>query len=134
MAALVGARAGASFTVEITVSYDFTILTEVNPGINDVETDMWIAEDSETLVGDGTKTYSFELTAPEEETTWALEASVGYYLKGEWTHNEEEYSDAFEISVVEEEDGGGGGVPWFLYFSIAFGLIIVLLPRNRFHI
>ena len=125
--------AGESFTVEITVSYEFTVPTEMNPGIYDVEAETWIAEDSEILVGEGTKTYSFELTAPEEEATWALEASVGYYLEGEWTYNEEEYSDAFEVSV-EEEDRGGGGIPGFPYLSIAFGLIIVLLLRDRFHI
>ncbi len=120
--------------MELTVSYEFTIPTEMNPGINDVEAGTWIAEEYETLVGEGTKTYSFELTAPLEETTWRLVAEVWYYLEGEWTHTEVRYSDAFEISVVEEEDGGGSGIPGFPYLSIAFGLIIVLLIRDRFHL
>jgi hypothetical protein len=125
---------GESFTVEFTVTYGFTVPTEMSPGIYDLEAETWIAEDSETLVGEGTKTYSFELTAPEEEGTWSLEASAWYKLEDEWTHDEEEYSEAFEVSVVEEEDGGGGGIPGFPYLSIAFGLIIVLLLRDRLHI
>lgn len=125
---------GEVFSVEFTVFYEFTVPTEISPGIIDVETEAWLAEEFETLVGEGTKTYSFELTAPEDETTWSLEASAWYKLEGEWTHDEEEYSDAFEISVVEEEDGGGGGIPGFPYLSIALGLIIVLLLRDRLHI
>ena len=125
---------GASFTVKLTVSYGFTIPTEINAGIRDVETETWITGDPEPLVGEGTKTYSFELTAPEEETKWALEVRVGYNLEGEWTHSEVGYSDVFEVSVVEEEDGGGVGIPGFPYLSIAFGLIIALLLRGRFHV
>ena len=126
--------AGASFTVELTVSYCFTIPTEINAGIRDVEAETWITGDPEPLVGEGTKIYSFELTAPEEETTWVLEVRVGYSLEGEWTHSEVGYSDVFEVSVVEEEDVGGVGIPGFPILSIAFGLIIVLLLRDRFHV
>jgi len=91
---------GETFTVTITVDYDFSEPTEISPGIYDPAADEWIAEEYDTLEGRGTKTYSFELTAPEEETTWALEASVWYHLEGEWTHNEEEYSDAFEVEIT----------------------------------
>ena len=61
--------AGASFTVELTVSYEFTFPTEMNAGINDVETETWITGEPEVFEGEGTKIYSFELTAPEVETT-----------------------------------------------------------------
>jgi hypothetical protein len=126
--------AGEIFTVEFTVSYEFTVPTEMSPGIWDVEAETWIVDEYETLEGEGTQTYSFELTAPEEETTWSLEAAVWYNLEDWWTHSEEGYGEAFEVSVVEEEDGGGGGIPGFPYVSIAFGLIIVLLLRDRLHI
>ncbi len=125
---------GASFTVEFTVSYEFTVPTEMSPGIYDVEAETWIVEEYETLVGEGTTTYSFELTAPEEEGTWSLEADVWYSLEDEWTERTIEPGswEAFEISVVNE--GGGGGIPGFPYISIAFGLILVLLLRDRLHI
>ena len=111
---------GESFTVEITVSYNFTIPTELGvgipttmrTGINDPETGGWIELEYEDLEGEGTRTYSFELTAPEEEGTWSLESSAWYKLEDEWTHDEEEYSEAFEVSVVEEEDGGS--VPLYM--------------------
>ncbi len=96
--------AGESFTVDLTVSYEFTTLTTMLSGIFDLETLTWITEEYNTLVGEGTKTYSFELTAPEEETMWSLGANVWYYLEGEWTHNEEGYLDAFEISVMRARD------------------------------
>jgi len=91
---------GEVFTVEVTVSYEFTDPTTIGPGIWDVEAGAYLAEDSEILVGEGTRTYSFDLTAPEEETIWELDASVWYILEDEWTHNEEEYLEAFDISVV----------------------------------
>ena len=125
---------GESFTVEVTVSYEFTFPTEINAGIKEVETETWITGDPEAFVGEGTKTYRFELTAPEEETKWAIEAGVGYNLEGEWTRNEVGSSDVFEISVVEEEGGGGSGIPGFPYLSIAMGLILVLLLRDRLRI
>ena len=125
---------GESFTVEVTVSYEFTFSTEMSPGIVDVEAEKWIAEEYETLVGEGTKTYTFELMAPDEETMWAIEAGVGYMLEGEWARNEVGSSDVFEVSVVEEEGGGGSGIPGFPYVSIAVGLIIVFLLRDKFQI
>lgn len=95
----------ASFAVEFTVSYEFSISTEMFLGIFDVETETWITTEPDTLVGAGTKTYSFELTAPEEETMWALGANIQYVLEGDWTSNEEGSAPGFDILVVEEEDG-----------------------------
>jgi len=48
------------------VSYEFNELTEIGTGIFDVEAETWITEEYETIVGSGTKTYRFELTAPED--------------------------------------------------------------------
>ncbi len=123
---------GEVFTVEVTVSYEFTIPTEMSPGIYDVETETWMAEEYETLVGEGIQTYSFELTAPEEATTWSLEADVWYNVEDEWAQNEQGSWEAFEVSVVEE--GGGWEIPGFPYLSIAVGLIIVYLLHDRLHI
>jgi len=93
---------GASFTVSFTVSYTFTAPTEIYSGLWDMEAATWIISEQETLVGEGTQTYSFELTAPAEETTWALEASAWYSMEGEWVHDEADYFEIFEVSVARE--------------------------------
>ncbi len=92
---------GDAITVELTVSYEFTVPTAMSSKIFDAGTEMWIAEDSDTLVGTGTKTYSFELTAPTEEGTLALEASVWYISEGELIHDETDWSELFSIDVIE---------------------------------
>ena len=104
----------------------------MSPGIYDVEAETWIAEEFETIVGDGTKTYSFELTAPEEVGAWSLEADVSYNVEDEWAQDDEGSWDAFEVYV--KKDGGGGGIPGFPYLSIAVGLILVYLLHDRLHI
>lgn len=122
--------AGSSFTVGLTVSYEFTTPTEMSPGIYDPETETWIVEEYETLEGNGTRTYGFELTASEEGMTWALEAGVWYYLESEWTHDEEGYADTFEITVIIEEevnDNGGGGIPGFPFEAVVLGLAVAVL-------
>jgi len=130
--------AGASFTVELTVSYGFTAPTEMSPGIYDRETEAWIAEEYETLEGEGTKAYSFELTAPDEEVTYTLEAGVWYNVEEEWTHDEDGYAEAFEIVVVieEDDDNGGGGIPGFpveaVFLGLALAVILQLYSKRKF--
>ncbi len=124
-------EAGESFTMELTVSYEFTIPTEMSPGIYDVETETFIAEVYETLEGEGTKTYIFELTAPEEETTWALTAGVWYHSEGELLHDEVGWVESFNIQVIELNENGGG-IPGFPIEAIIIGLLIgfTLLSRR----
>ncbi len=97
---------GESFTVELTVSYEFTIPTEMHVTIYDPDEpfkdeETWVARDSETLEGEGSITYHLELTAPEEEITWSLEANVGYISEGEWTPGGADYVEFFDIQVRE---------------------------------
>jgi len=122
--------AGSSFTVGLTVSYEFITPTEMSPGVYDPETETWIVEEYETLEGNGSRTYSFELTAPEGEITWALEAGVWYYLESEWTHDEEGYADTFEIAVIIEEedvDNGDGRIPGFPFETVVLGAAVAVL-------
>jgi len=109
---------GESFTVDLTVSYGFTIPTTLGTGITDAETEGWIELEYADLVGEGTKTYSFELTAPEEETTWALAAIVMYDSADEWMHDEADWIEPFEIQVSAR------GIPGFTYEAIIIGLLI----------
>ena len=90
----------------------------------------WMAE-YETLVGEGTKKFSIELTAPDEETTWVLEASVWYHSEGEWRHDEGDWAETFDVQVNELE-GSGVGIPGFPFEAILFGLLIgfFLLARR----
>lgn len=120
---------GESFTVEITVSYEFTYPTELGPVVFDVEPELWISGNHETLVGEGTKKYSLELTAPDEETTWILEASVGFYSEEGWTYDENGSVEAFEVAVklVEEVDNGGGEIPGFPVSAIVLGISLAFL-------
>lgn len=122
-----------SATIELTIYYDFPEPTPVNPGIYDSTTSEWIVDEYYTLEGTGTITYEYTITAASTPLDWELEASVWYYLEDEWTYDEEKYSEAFEISVVEEEEnGGGGGIPGFPYLAIALGLTFILVFRERF--
>ncbi len=91
---------GDSFTVDVAVSYDFTVPTRMFSGISDLDVGGWVAEEYETLVGTGTKTYTFDLTSPEEETTWGLNAAVWYVVDGVYVHDDTGYSVAFEVPVV----------------------------------
>ena len=118
---------GESFTVEITVSYNFTIPTELgvgipttmSTGIKDPKTGGWVEGlEYEDLEGEGTRTYSFELYAPEEETELILIASVRYYAEGEWKHDETDWIEPFAIQVSAR------GIPGFPYEAIIFGLLI----------
>ncbi len=119
---------GEVFTVEVTVSYEFTAPTEMSPGIYDVEAETWIAEEFETLVGDGTKTYSFELTAPDAAKTWELEADVFYLVGGNWIVDRGSSPRAFSVEVVS-----GDSMPWdwlldlpIEYLAI-IGLVVLIL-------
>jgi len=124
--------AGASVTVELTVSYAFTVPTEMSPGIYDSEAEAWIEEVYDTLQGEGTKTYSFELTAPDEEVSWSLEVGVWYYMDEEWTHDEEGYAEAFEIAVTVEEDDDNErrGIPGFPVEAMVLGLAVAVLLQR----
>lgn len=118
------AYVGESLSVELTVDYEFTEPTEVSPGIVDVVAEEWLAEASEVLVGKGSRTFSLELTAPSEETDWALEASVWYSSEGgEWKHDESNWAESLVIQIRELEEGGGG-IPGFPYEAMMLGLLI----------
>ena len=118
---------GDSFTVKVTVAYEFTVPTEMSPGIYDEETQKFIAEEFETLEGKGTETYTFELTAPNKETTWSLTAGVWYPVGGELLHDEVDWAKSFEVHVTKL-----GGIPGFPYLSIIVGLVITMCLLERF--
>jgi hypothetical protein len=122
-------NAGESFTVDLTVTYEFTVPTEMSPGVYDVETQTFLAEEYETLEGEGTKTYRFELTAPEEEATWALAAGVWYHSGGELLHDEVDWVESFDVQVRASNENG---IPGFPYEAMIFGLLIgfYLLTRR----
>ena len=119
---------GETCTVNLTVSYGFTILTTMDTGITDAEIGSRIELEYEDLVGEGTKTYSFELTAPEEETEWILTASVRYNSDGEWMHDAVDWIEPFAIQVRAR------GIPGFPYEAIIIGLLIgfSLFSRRAF--
>ena len=94
---------GESFTVNLTVSYDFSLATYVGAGISDPEIVAWVELEYKTFYGEGTEAYSFELMAPEEETTQIFEASVWYYSEDEWIHGEVDWVESFDIKVIEPE-------------------------------
>ena len=121
--------AGESFTVELTVTYEFAVPTEISPGVYDVETQKFLAEEYETLEGQGTKTYRFELTAPGEETTWALAAGVWYHSGGELLHDDVDWVESFDIQVMKTNDNSG--IPGFPYEAIIFGLLIGFYLLSR---
>jgi len=103
------ASAGEAFSVELTVAYEFSELTEITPKIYDKVTGMWLAEESETLVGAGSKTYSFELTAPEEGA-WTIGASVWYTVEGELAHDEMDWNELsyVQVTAVQEDTYSAG--------------------------
>lgn len=86
-------------TVFITIDYEFSVPTEISPGIYDIDAEEWITEEYDILQGNGTKTYSFELTAHSEEKTWSLKADVWYNVDGEWYHDETGWSEPFKVEV-----------------------------------
>jgi hypothetical protein len=118
--------------VELTVSYEFTIPTDVILGIYDVETEIWLAEEVEALVGEGTRTYSILMTAPPEKHMWDLEAGVRYYLEGDLMHDEVDWKESFVIQV-REFDEKSDGIPGFPIEAIIIGVLIgfSLLSRTR---
>ena len=129
--------AGESFTMEVTISYGFTNPTEIGPVVYDLESETWITGSHETLEGNGTKTYSLELTAPEKASTWSLEASLGHYSDEGWTYDKNnsvtEFNSARDgvhvhmVEVVETENNFGGEIPGFPTPAIAIGISLVSL-------
>ena len=111
------------------MSYEFSEPTEMSPGIYDEGTESWLSDEDDTLVGSGTKTYNFELTAPEDGL-WALEANVWYDYEGEYVHDDADYLELFNIRVIED-DGNGGGIPGFPYEAIILGLLIGFYLMSR---
>ena len=116
---------GEPFTVNLTVSYDFSLATYVGAGISDPEIAAWVELEHETLYGEGTVAYSFELIAPEEETTQIFEASVWYYSEDEWIHGEVDWIDSFVIKVIEPEpEKINVGISGFPFISVIMGILV----------
>jgi len=73
---------GQTFTIRVTVRYSFSIST--GTFIHVYEHGGPLLDDTtDTLSGDGTKTYSFKITAPSEAKTWQLNIHAFYWKDGE---------------------------------------------------
>jgi len=98
---------GEVFTVDLTVSYEFPESTYMTPGIFNVVDGLFIVSDSEILAGNGTKSSRFEITAPEAEGVWALEARVWFISGVDSVHSDVDWFEPFDVKVTAAAGEGG---------------------------
>ena len=122
------AGAGETFTVEVTVDYEFPVLTTVSPSILEVSNLEYAVEEFVERDGVGTEVFTFELTAPDRAVTWELEADVPFMVDESWLQYDVASSEAFSVEV-----GSGVDLSWrwlpdvpFEYLTI-IGLTMVIL-------
>jgi PKD repeat protein len=112
---------GATFTVEVTVGYEFPILTTTSLGIFDVAKLEFAVEERVELDGAGTEVFTFELTAPDAAMTWELEANVLFLVGDTWLYDEGTSSEAFSVEVVS-----GAQLPWEWLLELPFEYLIII--------
>ena len=112
---------GETFTVEVTVGYEFPILTTTSLGIFDVAKLEFAVEERVELDGAGTEVFTFELTAPDAAMTWELEANVLFLVGDTWLYDEGTSSEAFSVEVVS-----GAQLPWEWLLELPFEYLIII--------
>ncbi len=115
---------GETFTVEVTVGYEFPALTRVSLSILDVSMMEFAGEEFVELDGEGTEVFTFELTAPDEAMTWELEANVLFLVGDTWLYDEGTSSMFFSVEVVS---GGQWWWVWLLELPFEYLIIIALV-------
>ena len=75
---------GENISVAITVNYDFSSNTEINPGIFSFEADDWIVDEIDPVSGSDTVVYTMEFPAPLEDGTHLYQANVWYKIDDTW--------------------------------------------------
>lgn len=105
---------GETFQVVVTAEYADSLYVDI--GIRDVERDEVV--EALTLIsnfhGPGLESYRFNLTAPESEGVWRLEASTRAWWKGSWYGDREKSTYRFDINVM----AGKAGLEGYAMLSI----------------
>lgn len=98
-------RLGEEFQVVVTAEYADSLYVDI--GIRDVDRDEVV--EALTLIsnfhGPGLESYRFNLTAPEREGVWKLEASTRAWWKGSWYGDGEQSTYRFDVNVTDWKNG-----------------------------
>jgi hypothetical protein len=112
---------GETFTVTVTVDYEFPCSTMVNPCILEVSGEGYAVEEFLEWDGVGTEVYTFELTAPDEATTWELEVGVPFMVEESWLNDDGVSSVAFSVEV-----GSGKDPSWSLIPDVPLEYLVII--------
>ena len=117
-----------NFTVEVVVFYDFENYTLLTPGLWDPVTGDLIVEDFDEVVGEDTRTYSFEVMGANATGTFIIDAAAFYLYDDEWFIDEGGLV-SFEVSVVERDEDWF--IPGFPVEAVFAGLGLSMLSLYK---
>lgn len=92
---------GEDVSVAVTISYDFTSETTLNPGIFSFEIEDWIVEEMSPASGSNTVVYVFEFPTPTEDGVHQYQANVWYIVDDEWFIDGAAATHNFTITIGE---------------------------------
>jgi hypothetical protein len=124
---------GETFTVEVTVDYEFPVSTLVSPSIFEVSGQGYAVADFAEWDGVGTEVYTFELTAPDKAMTWELEAGVPFMVEESWLNDDGGSYVPFSVEVGSDRDPMWSWLPEvpFEYLVIVWLTILGLLVLQK---
>ncbi len=130
----------ADLEISVDVHYILPDDTAIAVGLTEIigDDEEIIDEILDTVSGEGTETYFFEVTAPEEAGTTELSADILFLVDDEWDATPDIWYKLFTIEVEEPEAPPpddpvqpSGGIPGFPLTAVAVSLGLLYFKKKR---
>jgi hypothetical protein len=92
-------RVEPSKTFSVTVTSDYSIVSGVDVGIWDLKAGVVVQSVSIALPSPGTRSFSFEITAPSVDGDWYLAAITRIFWQNAWYQDQQQGSENFTVNI-----------------------------------
>ncbi|MEM3507066.1 MAG: hypothetical protein QXT31_05390, partial [Candidatus Bathyarchaeia archaeon] len=93
-----------TFLINVTIQYSYSDWTIADLGIFAPNFTNIVASLRYYLTGNGSKTFSFKIKAPEEQIEWKLNAITRYWYKNNWCYDKNNSVFPFSIKVINDSN------------------------------